>query len=211
MVYVPFVPSTSVFVHRTISPADMSPSSSSYRSSQNEIDANEATAPLSDPSSAGELPVTPELKSAFLSSLEAHGLTLRFFSGSWDTFDLKLSGGKYDVILTSETIYRPESLGALTSLMQAACGFCSSKDIPLDQLLSSLSLTSPSPSPQPYLCLVAAKILYFGVGGGVSDFIRFIQEGDEEHDDSGRRKGRVETVWERKVGVGRKILSVEWV
>ena len=50
------------------------------------------------------------------------------------------------------------------------------------------------------LCLVAAKILYFGVGGGVSDFLRAIKA----------TKARVETVLERKEGVGRKVMRVWW-
>lgn len=51
-----------------------------------------------------------------------------------------------------------------------------------------------------HLCLVAAKILYFGVGGGVSDFLRAVEA----------TKARVETVLERKEGVGRKVMRVWW-
>lgn len=50
-------------------------------------------------------------------------------------------------------------------------------------------------------CLVAAKVLYFGVGGGVSDFMGFVER-------NGYGKARV--VWERKTGVGRVIMSVEF-
>lgn len=50
------------------------------------------------------------------------------------------------------------------------------------------------------LCLVAAKVLYFGVGGGVSDFLRAVVA----------TKARVETVLERKEGVGRKVMRVWW-
>ena len=51
-----------------------------------------------------------------------------------------------------------------------------------------------------YMCLVAAKILYFGVGGGVSDFLHAVEV----------INARVETVLERKVGVGRKVMRVCW-
>lgn len=50
-------------------------------------------------------------------------------------------------------------------------------------------------------CLVAAKVLYFGVGGGVSDFVKFVE---------GNGFGKTQVVWERKTGVGRVIMSLEF-
>jgi len=50
-----------------------------------------------------------------------------------------------------------------------------------------------------YLCLVAAKVIYFGVGGGVKEFVEAVQE-----------NGCVERVWERKEGVGRIIMRIIW-
>ena len=47
---------------------------------------------------------------------------------------------------------------------------------------------------------MAAKVVYFGVGGGVSEFVSAV-EGE------GRS---VETVWEKKEGVGRVIMRVKW-
>lgn len=55
-----------------------------------------------------------------------------------------------------------------------------------------------------YLCLVAAKVLYFGVGGGISDFIEAVQNRE-----SGQN-GVVSTVLEKTAGIGRKVLRVEW-
>ncbi|KAJ3501425.1 hypothetical protein NMY22_g18932 [Coprinellus aureogranulatus] len=83
-----------------------SPASSSYRASHPDSE------PIA-PTEAGELSINSELKTAFLSSLKEHNIHLRFFSGAWDTFDLTQagSGGEYDLILTSETIYRQDSLG----------------------------------------------------------------------------------------------------
>ncbi len=149
----------------------------------------------------GEVIITPQLKSAFLESLASLNINLRFFSGSWDTFNPLQTAGEtgYDIILTSETIYRTESLGPLINLMHSAC---TGKPPPtLEGLVSNLNISeSNSSESRPYLCLVAAKVLYFGVGGGVSDFLEAV----------GGHKGRVETVLERTVGVGRKIMRVYW-
>lgn len=155
-------------------------------------------APTVGPKVAGELPITPELKEAFLASLESLNISLHFFSGSWDSFDpLKTAGPTgYDIVLTSETIYRTESLPPLLNLMASAC---TGRPTSLEGIVSSLSIEE-SGSSKDYLCLVAAKVLYFGVGGGVSDFVRAVEG----------RKGRIETVLERTAGVGRKIMRVWW-
>lgn len=144
-------------------------------------------APTIQPINAGELPITPELKTAFLKTLESLNITLRFFVGSWDTFSPlptsadPVKANKYDIILTSETIYRKESLRPLIDLMRRAC-------------------LGPGEKEASYLCLVAAKVLYFGVGGGVSDFLQAV-EGE---------KATVDTVLERTAGVGRKIMRIRW-
>ena len=163
-------------------------------------------APTLDITAPGELPITPELKTAFLSSLAALNITIRFFSGSWNTFNPASTIGSdcYNVILTSETIYRMDSLESLVDLMQAAC-IGKTKES-LDGLISTSTISEKSTDEDtfgascPYQCLVAAKVLYFGVGGGVLEFLKWIE----------RRKGRAMTVQERKVGVGRKIIRVEW-
>ena len=119
----------------------------------------------------------------------------------------------YDLVLTSETIYRTESLDALVGIMRAAClagaqaasagsqsnGAGSSSTDPAAGS-SSVPAREISLSGKP-LCLVAAKVLYFGVGGGVPDFVRAVEDGD---------LGHVETVLERTKGVGRKVLRVDW-
>jgi len=91
----------------------------------------------------------------------------------------------YNVSLTSETIYCLDSLPLLVKLMRSTC---------------SPSRTLYSPEEGDYLCLVAAKVLYFGVNGGVPDFENAVR----------KVGGRLETVLERKVGVGRKVLRVLW-
>ncbi|KAH9477610.1 Histidine protein methyltransferase 1 [Psilocybe cubensis] len=141
-------------------------------------------APIIQDAASGELPITPEFKTAFLKTLQDLNITLRFFAGSWDTFNPTTTSTdespKYDILLTSETIYRNESLQPLINLMRRACP---------DQSVNKT-----------YLCLVAAKVLYFGVGGGVSDFLQAVE----------KEKAAVETVLERKSGVGRKILRLRW-
>jgi protein-histidine N-methyltransferase len=43
-------------------------------------------------------------------------------------------------------------------------------------------------------------VLYFGVGGGVQEFVRAVED----------ERGTVHTVWEHREGVGRRIMRVEW-
>jgi protein-histidine N-methyltransferase len=137
-------------------------------------------------------------KKYFLALWESLNISFRFFSGFWNSFDpLKIAGPTgYDIVLTSETIYRTESLPPLLNLMASAC---TGKPTSLEGIVSSLSIKE-SGNPKDYLCLVAAKVLYFGVGGGVSDFVRAVEG----------RGGRIETVLERTAGVGRKIMRVQW-
>lgn len=51
-------------------------------------------------------------------------------------------------------------------------------------------------------CLVAAKVLYFGVGGGVSDFVDYVEK-------KGIAKAKI--VRERNTGIGRVILSLDFI
>ncbi|KAJ7162229.1 hypothetical protein C8R46DRAFT_1103935 [Mycena filopes] len=157
----------------------MSPSSAEYRATA----ADPTECPAADPDVPGELPITPALKSAFTASLANLGIALVFSSGPWESLTTRLNS-PYDIVLTSETIYRNEALPALIELLRGAC----------------------ADSKEP-LCLVAAKILYFGVGGGVSEFVEVLRS--KAMVDRGC-SGTVESVWERKVGVGRKIMRIKW-
>ncbi|KAG2071425.1 hypothetical protein BDR04DRAFT_1075411 [Suillus decipiens] len=150
----------------------LSEAAATYRKSEEQADS-----PL-------ELNISESLKDAFHESLITYGIHLRFFSGSWDTFDLQTSGGSYNLVLTSETIYRTESLPSLATIMRGACTAECSKDV------------------NDYLCLVAAKVLYFGVGGGAAEFLRCVRDLD--------KGGTVETVWEKTQGVERRVMRVRW-
>lgn len=121
----------------------LSPASLSFRSTSttpndpsNPTETSSEIAPTIDPTEAGELPITPALKSAFLASLQEHNIVLRFFSGAWDSFDLSSSGGAYNLLLTSETIYRQESLPSLMRLLDEGSGLGSGLDEMVEAKLS---------------------------------------------------------------------------
>lgn len=69
----------------------------------------------------------------------------RFFAGDWSALPAKLAEKSYDIILTSETIYKPTSYQDLLRIF-ARCLKDSGK------------------------ILLAAKTCYFGVGGGTREF-----------------------------------------
>lgn len=76
----------------------------------------------------------------------------KFYAGDWSKFiEATKSDTKYDVILTSETIYNTENYWKL-----------------LDVFKSKLKDDG--------VALVAAKTYYFGVGGGCRDFEKLIKD-----------------------------------
>ena len=77
----------------------------------------------------------------------AAGGRARYFAGDWAALTALLPAKAYDVVLTAETIYDVQASGALVDLV-AHC-------------------LKPSG-----VALVAAKVFYFGVGGGVPEFTR---------------------------------------
>ncbi|EJD43350.1 hypothetical protein AURDEDRAFT_66492 [Auricularia subglabra TFB-10046 SS5] len=118
---------------------------------------------------AGELDLDDDLLRAFREALSSRHITLRFFHGSWSSWQLPQA---YDLVLSSETVYEPSSLPALVALLHASGG----------------------------RRLIAAKRVYFGVGGGVREFIQEVQKAG----------GEADTVWETSSGVSRAILDVRW-
>jgi len=143
--------------------------------------------------------VTPALLDAFKASLDAHKVRLRFFAGGWSTLRecLVHQGSQqppppYDIVLASETIYRTEALGAFLGVLRTATA--------AETLAAAATLPCDGEVVRPPLCLVAAKVLYFGVGGGVEAFVSAVEE---EH-------GIVRAVWEHHEGVGRVIMRIEW-
>ncbi|KDQ63440.1 hypothetical protein JAAARDRAFT_169261 [Jaapia argillacea MUCL 33604] len=157
-------------------------------------------------STPSDISLPHTLQSAFLSSLHSHNIQIRFFSGSWSTFH---TDRKYDVVLTSETIYRAESLPSLVRLLSDACADVKSADV---GVYVDVEMTGSRSNGS--LCLVAAKLVYFGVGGGVEEFLKAVgalssNKGQSVQSDGGKG-GKVETVWEKQGGVARKIMHVLW-
>ena len=192
---------------------DMSPASSafraSYRPSAADPDVEEEPLPPADPKQIGTLPISSELVAAFLATLQERNITIRFFSGSWDTFNVAHGGGPFDIVLTSETIYRTESLPALVRLLHDACRETNSLEEKTAQMKISTANGDQPNEGAPYLCLVAAKLVYFGVGGGVAEFIRAVKE-REGASTTGTAIPRVETLWEHTEGVKRIVMRVIW-
>lgn len=76
----------------------------------------------------------------------------KFYAGDWSKFvDATKNDTKYDVILTSETIYNTSNYRKL-----------------LDVLKNKLKADG--------VALVSAKTYYFGVGGGCRDFEKLIKD-----------------------------------
>lgn len=128
----------------------------------------------------GDVIIDEGLLEAFKASLRRHNITLRFISGAWTNFVFTPSLPKVDCILTSETIYNTASVPSLISVMKRS-----------RSNVRATQQTLP-------LILVAAKVLYFGVGGGVKEFARAVEE----------EGGEAGVVWEVTQGVGRQIIRV---
>ncbi|KAF2470936.1 uncharacterized protein BDR25DRAFT_286240 [Lindgomyces ingoldianus] len=114
---------------------------------------NDSPNPLADENAdSGDLYITPTFLQAFRSTLSSLGLTLTLLSGSWRPVSSLLplipSAPELNTfVLASETIYSPTSLLAFTEAMAAL----------LKRVKSGKAI-------------VAAKRVYFGVGGSVDGF-----------------------------------------
>ncbi|GAA5835289.1 hypothetical protein JCM9279_004497 [Rhodotorula babjevae] len=144
--------------------------------------------PASDPQ-PGELDVTPEFLASFEALLERENIELRFSEGDWAGMARAVrvagEGERYDVVLTSETVYAVESLPALLDLLEAATARNDDAGA---------------------LCLVACKRIYFGVGGGELEFRRRVEERGAEVEavwGAGEGMGK-------SSGVGRTVMRVRW-
>ncbi|KAF3317102.1 hypothetical protein TWF173_000356 [Orbilia oligospora] len=108
-----------------------------------------------------EIELTPTVISSFLSTLQSHNITISFLSGSWSPTMISLihrgleypsttSETMYSLLLASETIYSPSSIPDFVDMIEYAL----------------------SNSGKGY---IAAKDVYFGVGGSVKDFVDMIE------------------------------------
>ncbi|EDO18279.1 hypothetical protein Kpol_1039p28 [Vanderwaltozyma polyspora DSM 70294] len=106
-----------------------------------------------------ELLFTQELLEAFVKDLQQRNIYLKFMSGSWSRkfsgmLKANINPSKGFLILTSETIYQPENLPVISETV-------------LDLILS-YKATVPTEA------LVAAKDIYFGVGGSIVEFENYL-------------------------------------
>ncbi|CEP06894.1 hypothetical protein [Parasitella parasitica] len=108
----------------------------------------------------------------------------RAFVGDWSSLpaQLDVTREKYDMIVTSETIYAEHALPDLISVFQKA-------------------LKKPDG-----VCYVAAKTVYFGVGGGILPFCQLLAKTQDDDGD----KLKYEKVFESASTVKREILKVSW-
>lgn len=115
-----------------------------------------------------ELDITTELVDEFKQDLAQRGISIDFISGGWSPgfVDLVFSNPSSEncktLVLASETIYSPGTLTAFS------------------ETLLALLRRSSTPAAKTR-ALVAAKKVYFGVGGGVDEFLAVLKTvcGDE--------------------------------
>lgn len=101
-----------------------------------------------------ELLLTYALLEEFRNQLSYFNISLQFISGSWGRQFLDvLSPDAIDLVISAETIYSPNCLPLVSEIIL--------------HILSTSSAKKP-------LALVAAKNMYFGVGGSVVDFVNYL-------------------------------------
>ncbi|CAN3371534.1 hypothetical protein DIURU_003861 [Diutina rugosa] len=94
-----------------------------------------------------EVILTKELLDQFLTALNQNQVNIELISGSWGSQFMEIVP-EVDVVLTSETIYHEETLPLVAEMIGKW---------------------------QPAVAVVAAKNIYFGVGGSVAEFVRYFK------------------------------------
>ncbi|EFY89400.1 hypothetical protein J3458_014590 [Metarhizium acridum] len=120
----------------------------------------------------GELELTPSILEGFETYLRTHGMSLLFLSGGWSAEFVQLlystsshlaaalpELSSVSILLGAETIYSPFALQAFT---EAVLAILERERVVFGSQASAW---------------VAAKRLYFGVGGSLDDFVDKIQKG----------------------------------
>lgn len=110
-----------------------------------------------------ELDITPELIGEFKSDLSKRGIAFDFISGGWSpefvdlVFSVRAAEDFKTLLLASETIYSPASLMAFSETLL--------------QIIRRSSTDSTKSR-----AMIAAKKVYFGVGGGVDEFLAVLRD-----------------------------------
>lgn len=110
-----------------------------------------------------ELLLTPEFLQAFQNDLSNRNIDIKFISGSWGrqfshVIEQQLSPSSTTLVLTSETIYQPENLPVIAETL-----------LQFHRTYSARSL-------------VAAKDIYFGVGGSIVEFENYLNKIIKHHE-----------------------------
>jgi protein-histidine N-methyltransferase len=117
----------------------------------------------------GELDIDATLLDTFQTDLECRGIEIDFISGGWSVEFVKLAlysapqeaaNASTTLILASETIYSPSSLGVFSETLL--------------ELLRKSGRAELSKNKS--TALIAAKKVYFGVGGGVDEFLQVLDQ-----------------------------------
>lgn len=134
----------------------------------------------------GEMDIDDEVKSGFLADMRKWDVNLSFFSGAWSPDFVKLVGQSIAsasgpvTIIGAETIYSPFALNSFAETL-----------ICLLESMDGKEKTS----------LVAAKKVYFGVGGSMEDFCDMVRT----------RGASIEQIREESDGVRRAVVEVKIV
>ncbi|OCF34694.1 hypothetical protein I317_03769 [Kwoniella heveanensis CBS 569] len=173
---------------------------------------------LPDLEQPGNIHITPALIEAFKALLQEKNVELVFTYGHWAGLAAELQdrnpkdsqrGAGYGLILTAETIYAEESHQSLLDVLRAGLKKGTKGiehvDVGLEESLGDLKVGDewkrrPLRDGGDGFVLVAAKVLYFGVGGGLQGFLERVKA-------SG---GWYKNVKEWVKGVGRKVVQVGW-
>ena len=141
------------------------------------------------PELTGDVEITPDVRQHFVEEMSARNVDICGISGSWDEQFSNIvmpceEGQRREtvsiLILASETIYSPSSIRSFTRVLMKL-------------------LKNSSDVDRTGMALVAAKRIYFGVGGGIDEFLRVVES----------MGGLGSVVWETKdLGVGRVIMKI---
>jgi protein-histidine N-methyltransferase len=159
--------------------------------------------------SESDLDLDDETLDAFFRRLQERNVKLEFSSGDWAELarHVEESNHRYDLVLTAETIYRRESVPGLLRLLRASS--IDASDRGSSGRRETPTTTCPTAGPGQriiqlgsagHLILIAAKVMYFGVGGDLHNF-------EQEVKAAGGSLLDVKT-WES--GVGRKVVRLQW-
>ena len=118
---------------------------------------NETTQNASQWTVESDIEITPELLNDFTATLDGRRISIDAVSGAWCESFVALACNFFPIpskrlVLASETIYSPTSL------------------TPFANVLHDALRTAPDAH-----ALVAAKRVYFGVGGGMDDFVQAME------------------------------------